>query len=85
MSAVEAEPFVGPVARFHVGQIVQARSAGDYDCVWTFIITKRTARFITLEQDSGETMRVGVREWNGEEWASPFGSYSLAPVVRAGR
>lgn len=71
--------------RFEVGDELTARSAGDYDCVWRFTVTKRTARFITLEQDSGETMRVGVREHDGEEWASPFGSYSLAPVVRAGR
>lgn len=74
----------GPI-RFEVGQQVTARSAGDYDCIWTFTVTKRTKCFVTLTEDSGEVHRVGVREHDGEEWASPFGTYSMAPVVRAGR
>lgn len=70
---------------FQVGQTVQARSACDSDCVWTFTVTARTAKFVTLQDvDTGDTMRVGVRSHDGEEWASPFGSFSMAPVVRAG-
>jgi hypothetical protein len=73
-------------ATFQVGQIVSANSACDYDCVWTFEVVSRTAKFITLrDQGTGNTMRVGVRVYDGEEWASPFGRYSMAPVVRAGR
>lgn len=70
---------------FQVGQTVQARSACDSDCVWTFTVLRRTAKFVTLQDvDTLDTMRVGVREHDGEEWASPFGSFSMAPVVRAG-
>lgn len=71
--------------RFVVGESYQARSAGDYDCVWTFTVECRTARFVTLVQDSGERMRVGVREWQGVESALPFGRYSMSPSIRADR
>lgn len=74
-----------PTTTFRPGQIVSATSACDSDCVWTFEVVRRTAKFITLQdQRSGETFRVGVRAHDGEEWASPFGSFSMAPVVRAG-
>lgn len=73
------------VQTFQVGATYQARSAADYDCVWTFTVLSRTAKFVTLREESGETRRVGVRTWDGEEWASPFGTYSLSPVIRAGR
>lgn len=70
---------------FQVGQTVSCRSAGDYNCIWTFEIVKRTAKFVTLRDvHNGDIMRVGVRNYDGEECASPFGSYSLAPVIFAG-
>lgn len=72
-------------ATFQVGQTYTAASACNSECVWHFTVTKRTAKFVTLTERSGETMRVGVRAWDGEEWASPFGTYSMAPVIRAGR
>ena len=71
-------------AAFAVGQVVTARSACDSDCVWTFEVIARTRKFVTLREDNGDVMRVGVREHDGEEWASPFGTFSMAPVVRAG-
>lgn len=70
---------------FQIGSTYSATSACDHTCVWNFKVVKRTAKFVTLRENSGETMRVGVREHDGEEWASPFGSYSMAPVIRAGR
>lgn len=71
-------------AVFTVGQIVSATSACDSDCVWTFEVIARTAKFVTLREENGDVMRVGVRTHDGEEWASPFGSFSMAPVVSAG-
>lgn len=68
---------------FQIGQTYEARSACDYDTVWTFTVTARTARFITIEDKWGETKRVGVRTWNGIEFASPLGTYSMAPVISA--
>lgn len=73
-------------ATFVPGQIVTATSACDSDCIWTFEVVRRTAKFVTLRDvNSGDTVRVGIRCHRGEEWASPFGTYSMAPVVRAGQ
>jgi hypothetical protein len=74
------------VAAFEVGSTYEAVSACDSDCIWTLEVLSRTAKFVTLRDvQSGETNRVGVRSYGGEEWASPFGTYSMAPVIRAGR
>ena len=70
---------------FQVGSTYEARSASDYDCVWTFTVVSRTSRFITITDRNGEVRRVGVRVWQGVESASPLGTYSMAPVIRAGR
>lgn len=73
--------------KFTPGTIVSATSACDSNCVWTFEVTKRTAKFVTLtDLDTGDVMRVGIKteSLNGEgEWALPFGRFSMAPVVRA--
>lgn len=81
-----------PSATFSVGDIVSCSSACDSDCVWTFEVIKRTARFITIRDIShgqgGEVRRVGVQinKWNptDPETAMPFGSFSMAPIIRAG-
>lgn len=73
-------------ATFEIGATYQAVSACDSNCIWTLEVTARTAKFVTLRDvHTGETNRVGVRSYNGEEWASPFGTYSMAPVIRANR
>lgn len=74
--------------KFEVGQSYQCRSVCDWDCVWTFRVVSRTAKFITIVQDNDpheKPKRVGVREYKGIEAASPLGTYSMAPVISAGR
>lgn len=74
------------MTRFEVGRSYQARSAGDWNCIWTFKVTARTAKFVTLTEESGEVHRVGVKVWPGTgEWCKPFGTYSMCPVLRAER
>lgn len=72
-------------ATFQIGQTVTARSACDWDCVWSFEVIARTAKFVTLKDDHGKTYRVGVKVWQDEEYALPFGNYSMAPSVHAGK
>jgi hypothetical protein len=70
-------------ATFAPGMTVTARSACDSDCVWSFEVVSRTAKFVTLLEDDGTRRRVGVlTDQNGDEWARPFGTFSLCPVVR---
>lgn len=70
---------------FTVGQAYSATSVCDHECVWTFKVLRRTARFITIEDRWGAVSRVGVRTVGTEEVASPLGSYSMAPVIRSSR
>jgi len=59
---------------------------GRGDFSWTFTVEARTAKFVTLRQHgTGDTLRVGVYTYDGEEHALPFGRYSMAPVIAAGR
>lgn len=59
---------------------------GGHDYVWTFTVTSRTAKFLTLREAYGDVYRVGVRtNHDGSEWALPLGRYANAPVIRAER
>ena len=70
---------------FQVGETVATRSACDYNCIFAFTVVARTAKFVTLD-DGRKTYRVGVKtsQIDGTEYALPFGSFSMAPVVRPG-
>jgi hypothetical protein len=70
-------------ATFQVGTTYAARSACDSNCVWTFEVIKRTAKRITIAGD--DTVKtIGVRVgFGGHEYASPLGTYSMAPVICA--
>ncbi len=70
---------------FEIGTTYEARSACDYDCIFRFTVTKRTAKFITVDNSMGETKRVGIKTWDGVEAALPLDSYSMAPVIKADR
>lgn len=69
---------------FTIGETVATRSACDHDCIFRFEVVARTAKFVTLH-DGHQTYRVGIKIWNDQESAMPFGSYSMAPIVRAGQ
>lgn len=77
--------------RFEVGRKYQAWS-GSYawdatdSRVWTFTVVERTAKSVTLVEESGEVCRVGVYVgWDGSEFADPFGADSACPAIRAER
>ncbi len=72
-------------AQFEVGQTYTTRSACDSDCVWAFKVLKRTAKRITVEARGEGVRTVGIRIWEGVETATPLGSYSMAPIIRANR
>lgn len=70
---------------FEIGTTYCTRSASDWDCIFRFTVVARTAKFITVN-DGYDNYRVKV--WtgqDGEEWASPYGKYSMSPCIQAGR
>lgn len=71
------------VTKFQEGQELSARSSCDYDCVFRFIVIKRTAKTVTVKYHN-QLKTVKVRVWsNGSEYCYPLGTFSMAPAVFA--
>jgi hypothetical protein len=66
-------------------QISTSYDTGRSDYVWTYTVTARTSKFITIVDEYGEIARVGVRISRDTEYALPMGSFSQAPVISADR
>jgi hypothetical protein len=68
---------------FQTGSTYTARSSCNWDCIFSFRIVSRTAKFITVN-DGHSTKRVGVSVGDdGVEQALPQGNYSMAPYIYA--
>lgn len=70
-------------ATFQVGKTYTTRSACDYECIFSFKVIKRTAKFVTLENHVGAIIRAGVKMHEGIERCYPLGNYSMAPRISA--
>lgn len=70
---------------FIVGQTYAADRNSDHP--FSFTVVSRTAKFITLEDRHGDTIRVGTYRFTfggvDAEHATPFGRYSMSPVMSA--
>ena len=59
---------------------------GDSSLVTLFKVTKITPSFLTVKNIStGETHRAKIKNYDGEQYVLPLGSYSMAPSLRAGK
>ena len=70
---------------FEVGKSYFARSACDHECLFTYTVTSRTAKTVTL-YDIKMKFTIGKRKITvigNEETIHPCGRYSMAPIVRA--
>lgn len=68
--------------RFELNNTYTTRSIGDADCIIELPVLGRTAKTIqTLVFGERKTLR--VFEIDGVECVRPWGSYSMAPIVRA--
>ncbi len=75
-----------PKTTFEVGRTYSMTSPCDSDCVWFVEILSRTAKFVTVSIDGGDPKRIGARVSIGDhEYASPLGTYSMAPVICSDR
>lgn len=68
--------------KFEIGQTVSQSSACDHECVFSFEIFSRSAKFVTIDIH-GKLVRRGIKIINGSETFAPFGSYSMSPTVYA--
>ena len=64
---------------FQPGQTYATRSICDHDCIIRVAVASRTAK--TIKTVDGKTLRIGV--YGDAELVKPWGTYSMAPIVRA--
>lgn len=69
--------------QFKIGEQVAARSLCDWDSIFRFTVTSRTAKFVTLDY-FGQPKRVAIRVRDGREYCYPLGTHSMAVSVSAG-
>lgn len=68
--------------KFEAGKTYKTRSVCDSDCIISVEVISRTAKTIKARVNREEkTLRIGV--YDGAEFVKPWGSYSMAPIVRA--
>lgn len=72
------------IKKFEVGKKYQGRSLCDYDCIFTIEVISRTSKTVTIKTDEGiKRKKIDTRE--GLEGVYPFGKYSMASYISAGK
>ena len=72
--------------RFEEGKEYSCNSVCDHNCMWTFEVIRRTEKTVWLkETKTGENhrRRIEPSHMNESEMCSPFGNYSMSPILRA--
>lgn len=67
------------MTKFETGKTYTTRSICDHNCIISVTVERRTPK--TIVTTEGKRLRVG--EYDGSEYVKPWGSYSMAPIVRA--
>lgn len=67
--------------QFEAGKTYNGKSIFDHQDVFTFTVASRSAKFVTLADEVGKLVRCAIRVRDGSEYCTPFGSYSMAPVL----
>jgi len=72
---------------FEINKTYSTRSICDSECVFSYIILKRTSKTVTIQSNNGEvkTCRINKKlsEYKNVETILPEGNYSMAPIITA--
>lgn len=66
---------------FKTGQTYSTTSICDHNCIFSFVINRRTAKSVWITGESIKNERRKITVYNGKETILPFGRYSMAPVI----
>lgn len=81
-SRTVSQPTLFNPKRIEAGQVLEARSAVDYDTIFRARVLDRKGSFVTVLTDLDQKpRRVKVRVYNGEEYIRPD-NYSMAPIYK---
>jgi hypothetical protein len=72
------------MTQFQVGKTYETTSICDSECVYSFPIISRTNKTVSTLVH-GERVKRGIQIREGIEHFKPFGSYSMAPTIRAAK
>lgn len=80
----EAEANKTQVAQFEVGKTYYTRSICNHDCIFSIKVLKRTAKTVVVLKDGKEKRcKIGLSYNEKEETITPWGIYSMCPVIGA--
>lgn len=72
--------------KFEIGKTYSMRSICNHECVWTYTVTARTAKTITVT-DGKQTLKLRINqkisEYSNAETVYPLGRYSMCPSLSA--
>lgn len=69
--------------KFEIGKTYSGRFITDYDSIAHFTIKARTAKTITTDVHGKTVVRKLFLATDGSEMFRPFGSYSMAMIIKA--
>ena len=72
--------------KFEIGKAYSMRSICDHDCVWTYTVTARTTKTITISDgEKVQKCRIikAASEYRNSETVYPLGQYSMAAALTA--
>ena len=72
------------MTKFEEGKKYYMFSPCDTNAIWKYTVIRRTAKTVILSDGKDET-RCRVKEYGGQEFCKPIGSYSMSPTLRAER
>jgi hypothetical protein len=70
--------------KFQVGKTYYDRSSSNWDTIYSFEITGRSARQLTI-REHGKTYKRGIYVYDGVEHCKPYGTFSMCSVISAAR
>lgn len=77
---------MGNIERFQRGRYYSCRSNVDFDTVFRFFIRDRIDKSVIIQEEGASRIyRRYIKIIDGEETILPYGSYSLAPSLQAGK
>ena len=72
--------------KFEIGKTYSMRSICNHECVWTYTVTARTAKTITVT-DGKQTLKLRINQkisgYSNAETVYPLGRYSMCPSLSA--
>lgn len=72
------------MSKFETGKTYEGRSVCDHECVFSITVVCRTVKTISMVIKGTPGVHIKrVSAHDGVEFVKPFGSYSMAPVIKA--